>query len=353
MLFSIDIWMLLWQHWDPTSTRIIDDAAVGSDSHDEDGEELAAAEQVAALAGPVHRKERKGVDLSQWRELVPSKDSSNGKRIRESSYARALQPDDVEDIYPTERRTAKQESVSFGPVNDTSNSMSSDLESAIRRPVAHGEFAPNQATILGTDASFRRDSKPMFSHNIDQDRSEIDDAGNIQGNLSLESQIDTENLARLQGMSPDEIAEAQAEIIDKMVPALVEVLKRRGIEKLKKKEMKKKNLLDVSMAPSEKLGSPTVDIQSNAEVSSHLGKAGSHLVAMTSTKCDNSTPGIVCAENEGPRASILWSAWSDRVEGVRNLRFSLDGNIVETVLVPLPEASKLHFLPNPFMQIIL
>lgn len=339
----------MWQHWGPTSTRMIHDDADDSDNHDEDGEELVAAARLAALAGPVQRKERKGLDLSQWRELVPSKDSSNGKRIRESYHAGdQLKTNDGEDINTAGRRTAKQVSAPFKPVSDSSKSMSSDLGSAIGRSVANREFSWDEATTPGTDTSFRRDSEPMFIQNqVGEDRIEVDDAGNIQSNLSLEDQIDVENQARLQGMSPDEIAEAQAEIIGKMNPALVEVLKRRGIEKLNKK--KKKDVLDASVASSGKLGSPPIDTQSNAEVSPNFASDDSHLVTTTSSKGNNSTQGIIPAENKGPSGSSLWNAWSDRVESVRNLRFSLDGDVVESGSSLVLETSKLQFLLNPFM----
>ncbi|XVE67218.1 hypothetical protein DITRI_Ditri08aG0142500 [Diplodiscus trichospermus] len=51
--------------------------------------------------------------------------------------------------------------------------------------------------------------------------------------MSLESEIDAENRARLEKMSQEEIAQAQAEIMEKMNPALLQLLKKRGQEKLK------------------------------------------------------------------------------------------------------------------------
>ncbi|KAK4788881.1 hypothetical protein SAY86_020200 [Trapa natans] len=324
-------------HWGPTSTRMIVGDADDNGMHDENGEELVAAERLAALAGPVQRKERKGLNLSQWRELVQSKDSLHSQRINDSSNAGAqLQPSDVEDIYPVDRSTAKQESVYFGTVNDTIKSTSSDLVSPIRSSVVNEDFGQDQATILGIDAGFRKGDTPMFVQNqTGEDTSKVDDAGNDQVNLSLESQIHNENLVRLQGMSANEIAEAQAEIMDKMDPALVEVLKRRGTEKLKKK----KNLFDAGMAPNDKLGNPTIDTQSNTEVSSHLRKTSSQSVTTISTKGDDRTPGIVHTENREPKGNFLWNTWSDRVEGIRNLRFSLDGNIVDSDFSLLPETN--------------
>ncbi|KAI6677618.1 hypothetical protein NL676_038414 [Syzygium grande] len=37
-------------------------------------------------------------------------------------------------------------------------------------------------------------------------------------------------------------------------------------------------------------------------------------------------------QNAGPRDGSLWSAWTDRVESVLKLRFSLDGNVIQSEL---------------------
>lgn len=52
-----------------------------------------------------------------------------------------------------------------------------------------------------------------------------------RGSVSLMDDINAENLARLKQMSPDEIAEAQAEIMEKMDPSFIEMLKKRGQNK--------------------------------------------------------------------------------------------------------------------------
>ena len=45
-------------------------------------------------------------------------------------------------------------------------------------------------------------------------------------------------------------------------------------------------------------------------------------------------------QNVDPVTGSLWNAWSQRVEGVRELRFSLDGTVVENDFVQIPETSK-------------
>ncbi|EXB94574.1 hypothetical protein L484_022891 [Morus notabilis] len=47
------------------------------------------------------------------------------------------------------------------------------------------------------------------------------------------------------------------------------------------------------------------------------------------------------ARNPSPASGSLWSTWSERVEGVRGLRFSLDGTIVENDLVQVADTVSL------------
>ncbi|OWM83992.1 transcriptional elongation regulator MINIYO [Punica granatum] len=326
-------------HWGPTVARRIDDDGDDSDEDEEDKKMLAAADRMAAFAGPVQRKERKGMALTNWRELVSFNDSSDAKRIKESSHAEArVRTNNREDINAADKRNARQDSTSLEPLSGTSKTSNNDLGSEVGTSVVNMKLDnADQGTNLKTDKCFRRDSEPVIvdDKQIDADGMAVDDARNGQSNMSLESQIDAENVARLHGMSSDEIAEAQAEIIDKLDPALLEALKRRGLEKLKKKN----NLNSAGLASSSKLGSPPVDTESNIEVSSHLESADSHFLTSTSTKPNHSSQGITAAENKGPIGSNLWNAWSKKVEGVRNLRFSLDGNVVNIDTSPVPETN--------------
>jgi len=96
-------------------------------------------------------------------------------------------------------------------------------------------------------------------------------------------EINAENMARLAGMPAWEIAEEQADIINKMNPALVEMLRRQG---------------------REKSGGKGVDKDKSTQTS------GTH----RRPKCEHS--------------GRSWKSWSERVEWIESCRFTLDGDIL-------------------------
>jgi hypothetical protein len=113
------------------------------------------------------------------------------------------------------------------------------------------------------------------------------------GESSMEAEINAENMARLAGMSSGEIAEAQADIINKMNPALVEMLRRRGREKSGGTKGAGKDKGTENLGPQ---------------------------------KAKRATPGdwLMAGEHNGRS----WKAWSERVERIRSCRFTLDGDIL-------------------------
>uniref|UniRef100_A0A6V7QRL3 Transcriptional elongation regulator MINIYO n=1 Tax=Ananas comosus var. bracteatus TaxID=296719 RepID=A0A6V7QRL3_ANACO len=135
--------------------------------------------------------------------------------------------------------------------------------------------------------------------------SEIDDGGAT----SLMGDIHAENVARLADMSTDEISEARAEIMEKMNPSLIEMLKKRGRQKLEKKQVAKPE----RKKEEEKLESTRP--AGNGKTS--RSKAGDWIPY-------------------GVESSHSWKVWSERVERVRLFRFSLDGNLLEIESSPQP-----------------
>nr|GMD46720.1 transcriptional elongation regulator MINIYO [Ipomoea batatas] len=145
--------------------------------------------------------------------------------------------------------------------------------------------------------------------------------GNGQA-VTLESQIDAENRARLAGMSADEIAEAQAEILAKLSPAGIEAFKKRGLNKLKRKNHSNSGSLAIgekdSFQNEKSLADSTVSsASSNSNVASNANLKEKH------GDLDGNIP------NSFPKGTGLWDGWSKRVERVRELRFSMDGDIIE------------------------
>ncbi|XP_048492898.1 transcriptional elongation regulator MINIYO isoform X2 [Beta vulgaris subsp. vulgaris] len=152
--------------------------------------------------------------------------------------------------------------------------------------------------------------------------SEPNSISNEQGSTSLESQIDTENRALLERMSTEEIGEALTDIQNRISPEMLKMLKRRGLQKSEKQSSscssddgvhalgagkrltegeKESPVLETVVSPKE------VNLSKlNTETGSHEG--GQNLLS---------------------KGSSLWDIWSKRVEAIRTLRFSFDGNVIE------------------------
>ncbi|KAF3577503.1 hypothetical protein DY000_02033665 [Brassica cretica] len=130
--------------------------------------------------------------------------------------------------------------------------------------------------------------------------------------------MNAENYARLQTMSHEEIVEAQAELYEKMKPALVTFLKKRGQEKLKKP----------------KHSVPEVSEEGPSDI--HSPQGGQQAVTPSPSSQVTAIPkeASVASASQG----FFWDTWTERVEAVRDLRFSFDGNVLENdALVPPPE----------------
>ncbi|KAF8096444.1 hypothetical protein N665_0308s0018 [Sinapis alba] len=178
-----------------------------------------------------------------------------------------------------------------------------------------------------------------------------------------EGLINAENYARLQRMSHEEIAEAHAELLEKMDPALVTILKKRGQDKLNKR---KHSLPEVPEGPSLRpdihspqgpslrpdIHSPQgpslrPDIHSpqgpslRPDIHSPQGPSlRPYIHSPEGGQAVTPSPSQVTArpKETSVAQSFFWDTWTERVEAVRNLRFSFDGNVVEhDVVVPPPE----------------
>lgn len=64
------------QHWTPRSNRNIDEE---DEVDDKDESGFASFDPRSIFAEPVQRKEKKGLDLNLWKELMQSDDSSKSK----------------------------------------------------------------------------------------------------------------------------------------------------------------------------------------------------------------------------------------------------------------------------------
>ncbi|RCV22601.1 hypothetical protein SETIT_4G233300v2 [Setaria italica] len=240
---------------------------------------------VAAAAGPVKRKEKKGMDFSQWREFVG--DAPPKRRQGK----------------PAQAKKHSEQKIDAGAVNSKVAAASAggrELDGgAMQIDSGNAREGPGAAISVSDVVS----KKPL---NQAESRVGLVKAGEVRnsalqgermeldgGESSMEAEISAENMARLAGMSAGEIVEAQADIINKMNPALVEMLRRRGREKSG--------------------GTKGVGKDKGLENSGPQ-------------KAKKATPGdwLMAGEHSGRS----WKAWSERVERIRSCRFTLDGDIL-------------------------
>ncbi|XP_038985186.1 transcriptional elongation regulator MINIYO [Phoenix dactylifera] len=278
-------------HWAPASS--LPDAAA-EDGMEEDTDET-NYDPIASLANPIQRKEKKGLDFSKWKELMPENnaDMPQSKKKETNGIARK-----AGEVNAANREEAKKESspLTTSPPEELlrRNSQTEHTTRVEQKPSNQG------SPSLMDETASRAEQKPVpmgieFETSVPGGR----------GSLSLMDDIDAENLDRLKQMSADEIVEAQAEIMEKMDPSLIEMLKKRGQDKLGRKK-----------GSDLKREGGWHDLGSAKPVGG--GKSLTSAVP----------PGIWLPFGE--HSNISWKVWRERVEKVRGLRFSLEGNVMET-----------------------
>lgn len=311
-------------HWAPLATKETGDVGEDHDDAEEDND-LTGFDPIAAFANPIQRKPKKGLDLRKWRELLP-RDNSNTSNRREvnsllskeekKGEKASLEPKNF-DLTVSEMNVEPNLNLcqSFIKIDDASRTGDDYAKSITNMDIDNLEHLAMSTENLETSTSHRE--YDVRSNNF----------GSKQEFSSIESEIDAENLARLEGMSPDEIGEAQAEIMEKMSPSLLEALKKRGREKLGKKQ----KTFSSNLGNSVELENAKYD-SSRAADGSLLSKSRAPYCLGTKgeskddwTRLDN---GPVL--NVGPIAGSLWNAWSRRVEAIGELRFSLDGTVIDS-----------------------
>ncbi|PAN23588.1 hypothetical protein PAHAL_4G102800 [Panicum hallii] len=271
-------------HWGPVAK------GAGKDGDEEENDEMDTDETdyqqvAAAAAGPVRKKEKKGMDFSRWREFVgdASPKRQQGK--------------------PMQAKKQSELKIDAGAVTSNVGAASAGVRQleggAMQIDSGNAREGPGAAISVSDVVS----KKPM---NQAESRVELVKPGEVRnsalqgermeldgGESSMEAEINAENMARLAGMSSGEIAEAQADIINKMNPALVEMLRRRGREKSGGTKGAGKDKGTENLGPQ---------------------------------KAKRATPGdwLMAGEHNGRS----WKAWSERVERIRSCRFTLDGDIL-------------------------
>ncbi|KAG0454709.1 hypothetical protein HPP92_024001 [Vanilla planifolia] len=268
---------------------------------------------LSTSASPIERKQKKCMDFSRWRDFNPSGDSaashieSKGSRPAEEKkkiLSTIATPDSVKEF--TELQQGKLDSALYVKKARFDSFLGRHGGAAVRE-LSIGYEATEPVVSVGREFDTVPEEKLMTRYDGQVFESTMDD-------------IHMENLARLRQMSAEEITEAQTEIIEKMKPAIIDMLKRRGSKKLRSK--------DTTVQDQKEAGHHVVPgclFNINNSESDHVLNrlpAKDVKASETSASLGNGMP-------EGQRNSNFWKIWSERVEKVRDFRFSLEGNIVE------------------------
>lgn len=345
---------MIHQHWGPRG-GIIDDN--DNDEEEEEDKGFMEFDPIAPFANPVERKKKKELDVSRWREFVSDDNRSIDDKVAQKtekerkSGATAKRnvsrgpPLADADVFSPMKMDVKPNLDTGGRLNESGEGMTSISDDGCFSSVTdmeldnlnqlHVKENVKDANPLNFSVERRKRDGSGFSEvSRRQEQSTMVSSSrsnkfkNEQESMSLESQIDAENRARLQGMSPDEIAEAQAEIMEKIDPAILKALKKRAQAKLKNQRSSSSEV-STTVQQSAQQNENTQDAKGFA----HLDRDISHMVATTSDNAQS-------RQDNAAANRSLWNAWSERVEAVRELRFSLEGAIVENDFVQVPKTCK-------------
>ncbi|XP_029126691.1 transcriptional elongation regulator MINIYO isoform X2 [Cajanus cajan] len=339
-------------HWRPLNSKGDDDNE-GDDSdnnvEDEEDKNFQEFARVATFAKPVQRRRKKGLDFRKWKEITQDGNSSLAKESKEDVTSFSQTTGKKKNVKGSKSADKKTSSSSDGNV---SSSMEVDVK--LQLDSSDGGFT-NSATAMEIDTSNEVDHREKVKYTRSYDDKEENESvpewdqicsdlqrpgqayltsstlscsssNNIrseQKSVSVESEIDAENRARIRQMSSEEIAEAQAEIMEKMHPALLKVLQKRGQEKLKKHFSLKSEVGTVS----ESVNGHIQDPQDEKHLHTENGISHAVMTPPSKEKLDDEK---FSRKTSTSTSSSSWNAWSNRVEAIRELRFSLAGDVVDS-----------------------
>ncbi|KAK2429432.1 transcriptional elongation regulator MINIYO [Trifolium repens] len=315
-------------HWSPLNSKGgYDHDASDNDVEDEEDSDLMGFDKVAAFANPVQRKKKKGLDLGKWKEIT--QDDKSAARM-----------DLEKDVSISSQTTEKKKNGKGGKIiekkisSDSDDSVFASMEVDAKPQLDKSDNGfINSSTSMELDTSNKVDRQQKVEYCVTNDEkkekestsdlSSTSDKNHFiceQESTSLESEIDSENRAQIQQMSAEEIAEARADIMEKISPALLKVLQKRGKEKLKKPNSSKSEVGTVAK-------SVTQQVQSTQEAKRLQTEDN-----ISKKQLDDKN---ASGKNSTTTSNSAWNAWSNRVEAVRELRFSLAGDVVDTEQEPV------------------
>ncbi|XP_057769176.1 transcriptional elongation regulator MINIYO [Salvia miltiorrhiza] len=316
-------------HWAPKVVNLNlhndkgdEDELLGEDE-DFEGMEVAAAN----VANPVQRKEKRGLDFSRWREIAKKEGNSGFHEKGKGRYSNGMEVEKKMASNGLSRQIADRGDAKLQSVTMINNA------STIKEAEEEGK-EPSHLASAEEFRSFSYDKTENHVQNglskeLDLKMENVQKSPTASGfpvqtlvggeENSLQNQIDAENRARLASMSVDELAEAQAEIMAKLNPKLIEALKRRGQAKGKRQ---KSSMTDVTGSASDGMQNGEALPKLSENMVSHDEAMEIETEDALKNKEDKVSP------NVSPDRGSIWNSWSKRVERVRDVRFSLDGDII-------------------------
>ncbi|KAG6498623.1 transcriptional elongation regulator MINIYO-like [Zingiber officinale] len=291
-------------HWTPLGSAPIE-AEEGDMEEDKDETDY---DPIASYANPIERKEKKPLDFSKWKEFVSqdgislpqsnnvAKADAGRKREVKKSIVLNSPSSTSNSVCKPEKDQILSSELMNGSVSKKfmlttePKSLASKLESEEADESGVGSASAISSIAAWTDKGSDRG---------DIEKSEV----NCHGSSSFMDDIDAENLSLLKNMSAEEISEAQNEILDKMNPSVIEMLKKRGQSKLRSRKV---------------IGQEESDGRQKVSSIKPVDSGKSARLVDPS--------GVWTSKIESNNSS--WKSWSERVEKVRSLRFSLDGDVL-------------------------
>ncbi|CAH9095236.1 unnamed protein product [Cuscuta europaea] len=269
-------------HWNPNIEVSSENVCDGEGKDD-----VNRFDRVGDFAKPMLRKDNKGMNFSHWREVVDNRSGENH----------------FHDVSSKVRQNFKVEC--GNAVNLKGACKSHDLV--------------QEKTVSAIAINTQEGHVDLLPTGLDKFcEGQIDDGQEL---MSLEGQIDAQNRAKLAGMSADKILEAQAEVLENFSSSRIAALKRRGLNKFNKHNVSS-------------LCSPSMGENDNFKKEKCMDDLTVSSPAFNSNLASNANPEEKDGDSDGnisnslQKKTGLWESWSNRVESVRELKFSIDGTIV-------------------------
>ncbi|MQL93180.1 hypothetical protein Taro_025823 [Colocasia esculenta] len=337
--------VLSFPHWAPVATAM----DVDEDEAEEDKDPLDYG-SAASFARPIQKREKKDLDFSRWKQLAAFESSASPSKVRKKHESAAIPR-------PTEQYKAGALATSAvaegGFIREEASKLSSPATETTLPGHATREPQADFRVELNKDGkSNQGDEKCLPRHEptaMDVEPQLFGSVASRRGNSTIMDDIDAENLARLRQMSPQEIAEAQTEIMEKMNPAILETLKKRGQQKRgnrrappaeEKERGRQYGVKQVEGASS----FHQTKVTKVEGLENFRNMETKQVEAASSSQKMESKPSYGEWLSSGASQSSSWKAWCERVEKVRDLRFTLDGNVVEDDPSQEPRHGRLQYI---------